>query len=244
MHSAYKNNLIKLAKPEIDMMNSKFRSCIAEALGTFMLVLAGTGAIVINDISGGVISHVGIAITFGLIVLTVIYTYGDISGAHINPAVTLAFWVAGRFPGKSVLPYVIAQCIGAVLASSILKIFFPEHETLGASLPRGSVWEALVFECLLSGWLMTVILRVSHGAKEKGLVAGLVIGSVVTLEAMFAGPICGASMNPARSLGPALLSGHIEMLWVYWLAPILGACFAVMICRIVSGDHCCKTDSL
>lgn len=222
-------------------MQTTLRNTLAELLGTFMLVFAGTGAIIINDVSGGAISHVGIAITFGLVVLTVIYTYGDISGAHINPAVTIGFWLAGRFPGKEVIPYVLAQCSGAILASTVLKWFFPLHETLGATLPRDSVWQALVFEFLLSGWLMTVILRVSHGAKEKGLVAGLVIGSVVALEALFAGPISGASMNPARSLGPALLSWKAETLWLYWLAPVLGACFATVTCRWVSGDQCCKT---
>jgi aquaporin Z len=212
---------------------------LAELLGAFMLVLAGTGAIIINDVSGGAITHLGIALSFGLIVLAVIYTYGDVSGAHINPAVTIAFWAAKRFPGKHVLPYIAAQCIGAIAASAALKLMFPDHPTLGATLPSGSVMQSFVLELILSWWLMTVILAVAHGAKEKGVVAGIVIGAVVMVEALFAGPICGASMNPARSLAPALLSQNMEDLWIYLTAPVLGMVLAVWSCRFVHGERCC-----
>lgn len=212
---------------------------LAEFLGTFMLVLAGTGAIVINDLSGGAITHVGIAITFGLIVLAVIYAYGDISGAHINPAVTLAFWAAKRFPGNQVLPYILAQCGGAVAASVTLRLLFPEHQTLGATLPGGAALQSFVLEVILTWWLMTVILGVAEGAKEKGLVAGIVIGAVVMLEALFAGPVSGASMNPARSLGPALVSLNLTDLWIYLCAPVLGALLAVWSCRFVRGQRYC-----
>jgi len=212
---------------------------LAELLGAFMLVLAGTGAIIINDVSGGAITHLGIALSFGLIVLAVIYTYGDVSGAHINPAVTIAFWAAKRFPGKHVLPYIAVQCIGAIAASSVLKLMFPDHPTLGATLPSGSAIQSFVLELILSWWLMTVILAVAHGAKEKGVVAGIIIGAVVMVEALFAGPICGASMNPARSLAPALLSQNFDGLWIYLSAPILGMVLAVWSCRFVRGECCC-----
>jgi aquaporin NIP len=198
----------------------------AEFVGTFALVFAGTGAIVINEVSGGVITHVGVALTFGLIVLAMIYTLGDISGAHINPAVTFGFLVARRFPVKQVLPFVLAQCAGALLASLILHFLFPQNATLGATLPAGPAIQSFVLETILTGLLMLAVLSVSTDAKEKGMTAGIAIGSVIALEAMFAGPICGASMNPARSLAPALVSGHLNALWIYLLAPIAGAVIA------------------
>lgn len=213
---------------------------LAELLGTFMLVFAGTGAIVINDVSGGAITHLGIAITFGLIVLAVIYVYGDRSGAHLNPAVTLAFWLARRFPGQQVAPYIVAQGLGAIAASSALKLMFPAHPTLGATLPSGSALQSFVLELILSWWLMTVILAVAHGAREKGVAAGIVIGAVVMLEALFAGPISGASMNPARSLGPALLTWNLADLWIYLSAPLAGMALAVWSCRLARNDGCCR----
>lgn len=215
------------------------RAYIAEVLGTFFLVFAGTGAIVFNDISGGVIGHVGIAFTFGLTVLSVIYAIGDTSGAHINPAVTLAFWIANRFPGTQVLPYIVAQCLGACLASGVLALLFVDNGTLGATQPTVASGPAFLLEVILTWWLMFVILGVSEGAKEKGIVAGIVIGAVVALEAMFAGPVSGASMNPARSLGPALWSGQLQTLWLYVFAPCLGAVAAVYTCRWVRGETCC-----
>jgi aquaporin Z len=223
---------------------SLYRLLLAECLATFMLVFAGTGAIIINDVYGGVITHIGIAAVFGLVVLTIIYTYGDISGAHVNPAVTIAFWLAKRFPGRWVTPYVICQCGGALLASLVWSLYFPQHDTLGASLPALDSLPVFVLELLLTWWLMTVILGVSEGAKEKGLVAGIVIGGVVALEAAFAGPVTGASMNPARSLGPALISGNVYTLWIYILAPIAGAALAVFTCRFVKGPQCCTDESM
>jgi len=216
---------------------------LAECLGTFMLVFSGTGAIIVNDVSGGSIGHIGIALSFGLVVLAVIYTYGETSGAHINPAVTLAFWIAKRFPGTQVFPYIIAQCAGAIIASILWSVLYPIHETLGATLPTVKLLSAFFIELLLTWWLMTVILGVSEGAKEKGLVAGIVIGSVVALEAMFAGPVTGASMNPARSLGPALVSGKFSELWIYVFATSLGAVIAVFSCRLTKGAGCCVEKS-
>lgn len=200
--------------------------CLAELFGTFCLVFAGTGAIIINDLQGH-ITHVGIAMTFGLVVLAMIYAVGDVSGAHLNPAVTLGFLAAGRFPRQAVVPYLLSQLAGALLASLLLKLLFPTHATLGATLPAGPAWQSAVLELVLTFILMMVILRVSSGAKEKGITAGIAVGAVIALEAMFAGPVCGASMNPVRSLAPALVSLHFEHLWIYLTAPILGALLAV-----------------
>jgi len=216
------------------------RKLIAEFIGTFALVFAGTGAIVINDVSQGAITHVGIALTFGLIVLAMIYTLGDISGAHLNPAVSIGFWVARRFPGSALGLYVASQIAGALTASFLLRLLFPTHATLGATLPAGPQWQSFILELVLTFLLMFVILNVSTGAKEKGITAGIAVGSVIGLEAMFAGPICGASMNPARSLAPALVSGHLGALWLYLLAPTLGAGIAVFACRCAHEQGCCS----
>lgn len=202
------------------------RKIAAEFLGTYILVFCGTGAIVINEVSGGAITHAGIAIVFGLVVLAMIHAFGDVSGAHLNPAVTLSFAASRKFPVKSILPYILVQLAGAVLASMTLKVLFPENALLGATLPAGSVQQSFILELILTFILMLVIFRVSSGAKEKGITAGIAIASVVGLEAMFAGPICGASMNPARSFGPALVSGHTENLWIYIFAPMAGAFLA------------------
>ncbi len=212
---------------------------LAEFLGTFFLVFAGTGAIVINQATGGVIGHMGIALTFGMVVLAMIHTFGDISGAHLNPAVTLGFATARRFPWKDVPAYIGAQLAGAFAASGLLKLLFPGPGTLGATLPAGSASQSFILEVVLTAVLMLVILSVSTGAKEKGITAGIAIGAVVGLEAMFAGPISGASMNPARSLAPALVSGHVEHLWLYPAATILGALLAVPLCIGVRGPGCC-----
>ena len=207
------------------------------------MVFAGTGAIVINDVSGGAVTHVGIALTFGLVIMAMIYTVGDISGAHFNPAVTSAFWLSGRFAGKQVLPYVLSQGAGAIAASGVLHFLFPTQTTLGATLPAGSDMQSFVLELILTFLLMFTILNVSTGAKEKGVTAGITIGAVIGLEAMFAGPICGASMNPARSLAPAVVSGHLEHLWIYLAAPVMGAWLAVFACRGCQDSACCPITS-
>jgi len=215
------------------------RRYAAEALGTFALVFAGTGAIIINEVSGGAITHVGIALTFGLVVLAMIYAVGDISGAHLNPAVTFGFWVAGRFPGRAVAPYLASQCGGGTLASALLRFLFPQSQRLGATLPSGPALQSFILEIVLTGLLMFVILNVSTGAKEKGITAGIAVGAVIALEAMFAGPICGASMNPARSLAPSFVAGHWQHLWIYLVSPVLGALAAVGACRCVQAEGCC-----
>ena len=218
------------------------RKLAAELFGTFALVFAGTGAIVINEASGGTVTHVGIGLTFGLIVLAMIYALGDVSGAHLNPAVTLGFFAARRFQGGWVGPYIVSQCVGALLASLALRLMFPSSVTLGATLPAGGELQSFVLEAILTFLLMFVILSVSTGSKEKGILAGVAVGSVIALEALFAGPISGASMNPARSLAPALMSWHVDSLWVHLTAPLLGACAGVLACRCVQNPGCCCLD--
>jgi aquaporin NIP len=205
----------------------------AEILGTFALVFCGTGAIIINQESAGVVTHPGIAVTFGLIVMVMIYALGPISGAHLNPAVTIAFTVAKRFPLKEVLPYILSQAVGAFAASLILKFLFVNNEVLGATMPAGTELQSFVLEVILTFFLMLVIINVATGSKEQGMFAGLAIGSTVLLEAMFAGPICGASMNPIRSISPAIVSGHVEHLWIYIAAPILGAALAILVWKFI-----------
>lgn len=222
-------------------MTDKVRKLCSELVGTFALVFAGTGAIVINHVSGGAITHPGIALTFGLIVLAMIYTFGDVSGAHFNPAVTTAFAVARRFPWRDVPGFIVAQILGALAASALLRFLFPTDVLLGATLPAGGATQSFVLECVLTFLLMLVILSVSTGAKEKGITAGIAIGSVIALEAMFAGPISGASMNPARSLSPAVVSGHLEYLWLYLTAPVLGALLATPLCGVIRGPGCCDS---
>jgi aquaporin Z len=219
------------------------KSALAEFFGTFFLVFAGTGAIVIDHASGGAITHVGVAATFGLIVLAMIYTVGDVSGAHLNPAVSIAFCVAGKMPASALPSYIASQLAGAFAASGVLEFLFPADPTLGATLPAGTAAQSLVLETILTFLLMFVILSVSTGAKEKGITAGIAVGAVIGLEAMFAGPICGASMNPARSLAPAVVSGHLEHLWIYFAGPILGAVLAVPACCAVRTSDCCSSPS-
>jgi aquaporin Z len=213
---------------------------LAEFLGTFALVFAGTGAIVIDHASGGVIGHAGIALTFGLVVLAMIHTFGDVSGAHLNPAVTLGFAAARRFPWREVPRYAGAQAGGALAASGLLHALFPDDRTLGATLPAGAAMQSFVLELVLTAILMLTILNVSTGAKEKGITAGIAIGAVIGLEAMFAGPVSGASMNPARSFAPAIVSGHPEYLWIYLTAPVVGALIAVPLCISVREAGCCS----
>jgi aquaporin NIP len=215
------------------------RNALCEAIGTFVLVFAGTGAIIVDDVSHGTVTHVGVSLVFGLVVLALVHALGDASGAHLNPAVTLGFVAARRFPLRNAPAYIAAQVAGGIAASALLAQLFQGHPTLGATLPAGSDMQAFVLEIVLTWILMLVILSVSDGAKERGLVAGSAIGAVVGLEALFAGPITGASMNPARSLAPAIVSGHLEHIWIYLAAPILGAALAIPCCRLIRAQGCC-----
>lgn len=201
-----------------------------EFLGTYAMVFCGTAAMAVNEVNGS-ISHVGVAITWGLIVMAMIYAFGELSGAHFNPAVTFGFALSGRFAWKNVPIYIVMQVIAATLASITVKYLLPESEFIGASIPSIDATRAFVLETILTFILMIVIIHISTGSKEIGSVAGLAVGSVILLEAMFAGPLTNASMNPARSLGPALVSGHVQPLWIYLTAPFLGASLAVLIAK-------------
>ena len=212
---------------------------ISEFIGTFALVFCGTGAMTVNEITNGEVTHVGVAITWGLIVMAMIYAFGEISGAHFNPAVSIAFAYAKKFAWKEVPKYIIAQILGAFIASLLLWFLFPASDLLGATIPTVDVWRAFVLELLLTFFLMLVIINVSTGSKEVGIIAGIAIGSVILLSAMFAGPITNASMNPARSLAPNIVSGNIKGLWLYLIAPVLGALLAVVSCKLVKEDNCC-----
>ena len=213
-----------------------WRAALAEALGTFALVFAGCGAVVV-EAQTGALGHAGVALTFGLVVMAAIYAVGEVSGAHINPAVTVAFWASGRFPGARVAPYALAQVAGSLVASGLLRALFPDAATLGETLPVGTALQSLGLEAVLTFLLMFVILGVAVGAKEVGLLAGVAIGGTVAFEAMMGGPVSGASMNPARSLGPALVALDLRSLWVYLVGPTVGALLAVPAYRAVYGDR-------
>lgn len=205
------------------------RALLAEVIGAYALVFTGTGAMVVDSVTEGVIGHAGIAITFGLIVMAMIYAIGDISGAHMNPAVTFGFWVARRFPLARLPGYVVAQILGATLASATLWMMFPGQEQYGATIPRDTWQQSLVLEIILTLMLMFLILSVAIGAKETGILAGIAIGGYIALAAMFAGPISGASMNPARSFGPAIVGGTWPSFWIYVVGPVIGAGLSVPI---------------
>ena len=216
--------------------------CVAEFLGTFGLVFVGTGAIVVDAQTGGAVGHVGISLAFGLVVMAMIYAFGAVSGAHLNPAVSVGFAASGRFPWREVAPYGISQVAGALAASVVLRLALPRAGTLGQTGPSaegGGVLAAVVFEFLLTWILMLVILRVSVGSKETGIMAGAAVGATIAFEALVGGPVSGASMNPARSLAPALVAVDLGHLWIYLTAPLAGALAAVPACRWTQGAGCC-----
>ncbi|WP_193198094.1 MIP/aquaporin family protein [Nostoc sp. MG11] len=211
------------------------REVLAEGIGTFILVFAGTGAVMVNDISQGAVTHIGISFVFGAVVAALIYGIGHISGAHFNPAVTLAFWTSGFFPKKRVLPYILAQSVGAIAASTLLLISLGRVANLGATLPLNGNWlQSLLLEFVLTFILMFIIFGSGLDRRAHIGFAGLAIGLTVGMEAAFMGPITGASMNPVRSLGPAFVGGIWQHHWVYWVAPILGAQLAMIVYRQLS----------
>jgi aquaporin Z len=216
------------------------RCLLAEVLGTAILMIFGTGAAVVNEQTHA-LGHGGVAAAFGLVVFILIQGLGETSGAHVNPAVTLGFWVLGRFPGRWVLPYMAAQLAGAGLGSTLVKLVATPGSKLGATLPAHGAGQALGIETFLTFWLMLVILRVTSGPKEVGMLAGLAISATVALEALVAGPLTGASMNPARSLAPALLSGNWTDWWVYLVGPVAGALLATAVDRLLQPSPTAET---
>ncbi len=219
------------------MLKSNQRATLAEAIGTFIMVFTGTGAVMVNQISNGAVTHLGISLVFGAIVAAMIYSFGYISGAHFNPAVTLAFYTSGVLPKNRVLPYILAQCLGAIAASGLLRFSLGPIGNLGGTSPSQNQWfQAFVLETVLSFILMLVIFGTGLDRRAHIGFAGMAIGLTVGVEAACMGPITGASMNPARSLGPALFSGQWQHHWLYWLAPILGAQLAVLVYRQLSDN--------
>ena len=231
------------ANPDVAQIKNMFKRLSGEFLGTFGLVFCGTGAIVINQESNGTVTHLGIAIVFGLIVMSMIMSFGHISGAHINPAVSIALCLSKRFAWRHLAPYILAQLAGALLASSILHYLFPVNEFLGATIPRGSDIQSYVLEFILTFLLMLVILTSTQKKDHSLLGPALAIGATVGLEALFAGPICGASMNPARSLSPAIIGGHYQSLWVYILGPVMGAMAGSFVFVLLNEDFIVKRKS-
>jgi len=210
------------------------RKLTAEFIATYALVFFGTGAIVVNTVSGGAIGHLGICLIFGAIVTVLIYAFGELSGTHINPAVSFAFWLSGRMLAKEMVLYWIAQVLGAIAASYTLLYMFPGLVDYGSTVPMGSPIQTLVLEIIISFLLMLIILHLATGSKEQGLMAGLAIGIMVGLEALVAGPISGASMNPARSIGPALVSGQLAVMWIYVAGPMGGMALAVAVWKFLT----------
>lgn len=220
------------------------RCLCAEAFGTFCLVFAGTGAVIVNEVTGGGVTHVGVALTFGLVVMALVYALGRVSGCHINPAMTLGLCAAGRFSRTLVVPYIGSQCAGAFLASCTLRLLFPESRVLGATIPVGSDFQSFALEFILTLILMVVILSFTFGGSEEKLLAGIAIGGVIGFEALFAGPISGASMNPARSLAPAVVAMQLDHVWIYIVAPIAGALAAVPLWRCIHSSPCCGSGDI
>jgi MIP family channel proteins len=210
-------------------MRTDVRRAVAEALGTYFLVLIGPGAAMVNAYTEGTIGHAGVALAFAFVVVAMIYALGHISGAHINPSVTVAFWSVGRFPGRDVLPYVLAQCAGGVAASFTLGAVLGPVGSYGATLPTVGVGRSFLVEWLLSFVLMLVIMAVATDERVASGFAGIAVGLTVGFCAMMGGPLTGASMNPVRSLGPAVAGGIWTAHWLYWLAPITGMLVAARV---------------
>lgn len=210
---------------------------LSEFIGTFILLFAGTGVVIVNQQMAGAVTLPGIAACWGLIIIATVYAFGDISGNHINPAVTIAFAADKRFEWREVPFYLAAQLLGALAASVSLRFLFPENSTLGLTQPSGSWLQSFILEVVMTFILLMVILRVSTGAKEKGITAGIVIGATVWFLVLFGGPVSGTSLNPTRSLAPAVVTGNFKHLWLYLTAPFTGALLAVLVHRILHTEE-------
>ena len=211
------------------------RSLCAEAIGTFALVFAGAGAIVV-DAKTHALGHVGVAIVFGLVIMAMIYAVGHVSGAHFNPSVSFAFALTRHFPWRRAGAYWLAQIAGALVAAALLRASLGDRAHVGATLPSGSQAQAFLWELILTFFLMFVIMSVATDTRAVGEAAAIAVGGTVGLDAMFGGPITGASMNPARSIGPALVSGDLHALWLYIAAPLAGAALGALAYQFVRGE--------
>lgn len=217
------------------------RRLIAESIGTFLLVLIGPGAVMVNAASGGAVTHAGVSLAFAFVVTAMIFALGHISGAHINPAVTIGFWSVRRFPTRDVIPYIAAQCLGALAASGVLRAVLGAVGQMGATVPTRALGigagGAFAIEWLLSFALMLVIMAVATDERVPSGFAALAVGLTVGFCALMGGPLTGASMNPARSLGPAVVGGFWDAHWVYWLAPITGMLVGAQCYEALRGIH-------
>jgi MIP family channel proteins len=214
------------------------RRALAEGIATFALVVAGCGAIIADEHSGGGLGVVGVGLVFGLIIMVMIYATGHLSGAHINPAVTVAFTLTRHFALRDAVAYVAAQIAGAVVgAFTLLAVWTDKPAHLGATLPSVGVGSALAYEIVLTAFLMFVIMAVATDTRAVGAAAAIAIGGTVGLDAIFGGPVTGASMNPARSFGPALAAGEWHHLWIYIAGPLVGAALGALAYQVVRGEH-------
>ncbi|MEK6326561.1 MAG: MIP family channel protein [Actinomycetota bacterium] len=214
------------------------RRAFAEGLAAFALVFAGCGAIVADQVYGGELGRVGVALAFGLVIMVMVYATGHLSGAHINPAVTLAFTLSRHFPVREARAYIAAQCAGAIAAALALWAIWPDQPAqLGATLPSVGIGSALVYEAVLSAFLMFVIMAVATDTRAVGAAAAIAIGGTIGVDALFGGPVTGASMNPARSLGPALAAWEWRDFWIYVLGPIGGAAIGGLAYQLVRGKQ-------
>jgi aquaporin NIP len=212
------------------------RRSLAEGIGAFALVFAGCGAIVTDAVHAGVLGAVGVSLVFGLVIMAMVYATGHLSGAHLNPSVTLAFTLTRHFPAREATAYIAAQLIGALTAATLLLAVWPsEPASLGATVPSVGAGSALVYEAVLTAFLMFVIMAVATDARAVGTGAAIAIGGTVGLDALFGGPVTGASMNPARSLGPGLVSGELHEIWIYFVAPVAGAAIGALAYQLVRG---------
>jgi aquaporin NIP len=222
----------------VDSSVSLARRAGAEGVAAFALVFAGCGAVIANQVYDGTLGSVGVALVFGLIIMVMIYAIGHLSGAHINPAVTAAFTLTRHFPAREAVVYVGAQLAGAVIAALLLLGIWPDQPAdLGATVPSVGVGSALVYEFVLTAFLMFVIMAVATDTRAVGAAAAIAIGGTIGLDALFGGPVTGASMNPARSFGPALASGEWSDFWIYLVGPLVGAALGAFAYQLVRGEH-------
>ena len=211
------------------------RSLVAEAFGTFALVFAGAGAIMV-DAKTHQLGHIGVAITFGLVIMAMIYAIGHISGAHFNAAVTLAFVLTRHFPLRRAVAYWGAQLAGALTAALVLRGSLGNIAHVGATLPSGSQAQSFLWELVMTAFLMFVVMAVATDTRAVGEAAAIAIGATIGFDAMFGGPISGASMNPVRSIGPAVVSGDLHALWLYIVAPVIGAALGAVLYQFVRAE--------
>jgi aquaporin NIP len=212
------------------------RALVAEAIGTFALVFAGCGAIMV-DAKTHQLGHIGVAISFGLVIMFGIYAVGHISGAHFNAAVTFAFALTRHFPWPRALAYWSAQFVGAISAAALLRFSLGNIANIGATYPSGSNAQSFLWELVMSAFLMFVVLAVATDTRAVGEAAAIAIGGTIGLDAMFGGPISGASMNPMRSLGPGIVSGDLHGIWIYLLAPLVGTALGGVAYQFVRGEQ-------